>query len=260
MKVKTLIKGLLATATLALSIIVTPASLVNAEEGQSTYTVEKNDNLSKIAKKLTGSELFWKEIFNANSGIIKEGYLIYPGQVLTIPAAVSSNITTADPVIPAPETTIPTTPTPDASVPAVPTPETTVPATPAPEAAEQTEYTLDYNSIAAWVDGGFLGVDASGSPVVMALNAANDYAIIIFGDNSDMTAASFMGPVTYTDTLATITDAANGMALTFGIAQISEDTLALDMGEIGAAAIQAMPKEDVLAALKLAIENYKHVA
>lgn len=242
MKTKTLIKGLLATATLALSIVVTPASIVNAEEGQGTYIVEKNDSLCKISKKLTGSEKFWKDIYNANSGVIKDNYIIYTGQVLTIPASISNTAPAVTPDTPAPA------------------PETAVPETPAPAATETAEYTLDYNSIAAWVDGGFIGIDESGSPVVMALNATNDYAIIIFGDNSNMTAASFMGPITYTDTQATITDVANGMALTFGVAQISDDTLALDMGELGMAAIQSMSKEDVLATIKLAIENYKHIA
>lgn len=275
MKTKTLIKGLFATATLALSIIVTPASLVYAEETQGTYTVEKNDNLSKIAKKLTGNEKFWKDIYNANAGIIKDGYLIYAGQVLTIPAAVPSTPVTPAPAAPTPEVTIPSTPatptsTPEATVPSTPAtptptiptpaPEATVPSTPVTPAPETTEYTLDYNAIAAWVDGGFLGIDESGSPVVMALNATNDYAIIIFADNSDMTAASFMGPITYTDTLATITDTANGMALTFGVAQISDDTLALDMGEIGMAAIQSASQKDILEVLKLAIDSYKHIA
>lgn len=268
MKSKTLIKGFLATAALALSVVVTPASLVHAEGGQGTYTVEKDDNLSKISKKLTGTEKFWNDIFNANAEIVKEGYLIYPGQILTIPASVSNS---AAVTTPAPAATVPAAAAPEATVPAasapaatVPTaPETAAPAAttaPAPAAADETTYTLDYNAIAAWVDGGFIGIDESGSPVVMALNATDDYAIIIFGDNSDMTAASFMGPITYTDTLATITDVSNGMALSFGVAQISDDTLALDMGEIGVAAIQSMPKEDVLATLKLAIENYKHVA
>ena len=259
MKAKTLIKGFLATATLALSLVVTPASLVNAEENQGIYVVEKNDNLSKISKKLTGSEKYWRDIYNANSGVIKDNYIIYTGQLLAIPASISSNVSVATPAPApaAPETAVPTVP-----APAPVAPETAVPTVPAPAPAtpETTEYALDYNSIAAWVDGGFIGIDESGSPVVMALNAANDYAIIIFGDNSNMTAASFMGPIIYTDTLATITDVANGMALTFGVAQISDDTIALDMGELGVAAIQAMPKDDVLATLKLAIEKYKHIA
>ncbi len=119
---------------------------------------------------------------------------------------------------------------------------------------------MDYNAIASWVDGGFIGVYASNSPVVMALDAENEYAVIIFGDNSDMTAVSFAGPITYTDEFATITDETNGLALTFSVAEVNDITLALDMGDIGTAVITAASKEDVLNTIKIAIENYKHVA
>ena len=290
MKTKTFLKGLVATTTLALTVVITPAFPVHAAEGQSTYTVEKHDNLCKIAKKLTGNERFWRDIFNANRGIVKEGYLIYPGQVLTIPASVTNNTVASAPVTSAaapeaapsqapstpaaqtpsaPAAQTPSTPaaqapaTPAAQTPSAPAAQTpSAPAAQAPStpATEETEFTLDYHSIATWVDGGFIGTDGSGSPVVMALNATDDYAIIIFGDNSDMTAASFVGPITYTDTLATITDEANGMSLTFGVTQIRDDTLSLDMGDIGTATIQAKSKEEVLATLKLAIENYRHIA
>lgn len=131
----------------------------------------------------------------------------------------------------------------------------------APEAdSEELEYTLDYDAIAEWVDAGFIGTDASGSPVVMAIDAANETAIIIFGDNSDMTAASFFGAITYDETTGTIVDEANGSSLTFGVVQISDDTIELDMGDIGKATIKAATKEEVLETIKAAIENYKHIA
>lgn len=255
MKAKKVMKSLLA-ATLAVTMAVMPASFVRAEEAQRTYTVEKNDNLSKISKKLFGSEKFWRDIYNANSAVVKDNYLIYAGQVLTIPAINSST-----PAVTAPAAPAATTPAaPAATTPAAPAATTPAATTPAAPATEGQQYTLDYNTIAAWVDGGFIGVDASGSPVVMAVNASTDYAVLIFCDNSDMTAASFVGPLTETDTLATITDEANGLALTFGVTQLSETSLALDMGEIGTATITAAAKEDLLKVLKNAIENYKHIA
>lgn len=265
MKAKKVMKSLLAAA-LAVTMAVTPSSFVKAEEPQGTYTVEKNDNLCKISKKLFGSEKFWREIYNANSALVKDNYLIYAGQILTIPSINSNAPTATTPAVPAtPAATTPAAPaTPAATTPAAPaTPAATTPAapaTPAPAATEGQQYTLDYNAIAAWADGGFIGVDASGSPVVMALNASADYAVLIFCDNSDMTAASFVGPLTETDTLATITDETNGLALTFGVTQLSETSIALDMGEIGTATITAAAKEDLLNVLKIAIENYKHIA
>lgn len=261
---KKLIKGLFATAALALTIMVTPASIVKAEGAQSTYTVERGDNLSKIAKKIYGNEKYWKVIYEANSGVVKGDYIIYKNQVLIIPAVDGIQNSAAPAVTtPSPETVAPAATTP-APAQAAATPESAVvtPAptpAPAPAVSEQ-EYTLDYNAIGSWVDGGFIGVDASNSPVVMALDAESEYAVIIFGDNSDMTAVSFAGPVTYTGEFATITDEANGLALTFSVAEVNETTLALDMGDVGSAVIAAATKEEVLSVIKAAIENYKHVA
>ncbi len=268
MKVKNLKKYLLAVGVLAFAVMTAPASLVRAAETQGTYTVERGDNLSKIAKKVYGKETLWREIYKANAGTVKDDYIIYKGQVLAIPAANGSSA--AAPVTPAPAAPVPapeTTPVSEAATP-VPAPETPAPATPAPAPetsapsapAEAQEYTLDYNAIASWVDGGFIGNDGSGAPVVMALDAANDYAIIIFGDNSDMTAVSFAGPITYTDDTATITDETTGLALTFGVAEVNDSTLALSMGDLGSATITAAAKEDVLATIKIAVENYRHLA
>lgn len=258
MKAKNLAKGLLATAVLALTIMVTPAATVRAEGAQGTYTVERGDNLSKIAKKIYGDEKLWRVIYNANSSVVKSDYIIYKNQVLIIPAVDNNNApAVAAPVLETPAPAV-TTPAPETPAPVVTT--SAVP-TPAPEAAAPAqEYTLDYNAIASWVDGGFIGVDASNSPVVMALDAENEYAVIIFGDNSDMTAVSFAGPITYTDEFATITDETNGLALTFSVAKVNDTTLALDMGDIGTAVITAASKEDILNTIKIAIENYKHVA
>lgn len=155
---------------------------------------------------------------------------------------------------PAPSSSAPAaTPTP------APTPSSTAPAAPgAPD--EETTYTLDYATIASWVDSGFIGNDHTGSPVVMAIDAANETAIIIFGDNSDMTAASFVGTISYGDTTATIVDEANGTSLSFGVSQVSDDTIALDMGDIGTATIKAATKDEVLKTIKNAIDNYTHVA
>ncbi|MEG2931784.1 MAG: hypothetical protein RR825_08345, partial [Ruthenibacterium sp.] len=89
-------------------------------------------------------------------------------------------------------------------------------------AEEALTYTLDYDTLASWIDSGFLGEDATGSPVLMAIDAANETAIIVFGDNSDMTAASFVGTVTYDDTTGTIVDETTNSSLTFGITQISD--------------------------------------
>ena len=51
-----------------------------------TYTVVKGDTLSKIAKEFYGDAMKYPEIFEANRPMLKDPDLIYPGQVLRIPA------------------------------------------------------------------------------------------------------------------------------------------------------------------------------
>ncbi len=49
------------------------------------HTVEKGDNLSKIAKKYLGNANRYPEIFEANKPMLSHPDKIYPGQVLRIP-------------------------------------------------------------------------------------------------------------------------------------------------------------------------------
>ena len=53
--------------------------------GSHTYTVQKGDNLSKIAKHFYGKQ-DWKRIFDANRDQLSDPDRIQPGQVLKIPA------------------------------------------------------------------------------------------------------------------------------------------------------------------------------
>jgi nucleoid-associated protein YgaU len=55
-----------------------------------TYTVNKGDTLSKIAKEFYGSANRWHEIFDANRDQISNPDLIRPGQVLKIPTDAKS--------------------------------------------------------------------------------------------------------------------------------------------------------------------------
>ncbi len=50
------------------------------------YTIQKGDSLSKIAKAEYGDAMKYKELFEANREVIKNPDLIYPGQVIRIPA------------------------------------------------------------------------------------------------------------------------------------------------------------------------------
>lgn len=51
-----------------------------------TYTVQKGDTLSKVAKEFYGNANKYQQIFEANKPMLKDPDKIYPGQVLRIPA------------------------------------------------------------------------------------------------------------------------------------------------------------------------------
>ena len=54
--------------------------------GERSYTVEKGDTLSHIAKSQYGKAGKWRAIFEANRDQIDDPDRIFPGQVLRIPA------------------------------------------------------------------------------------------------------------------------------------------------------------------------------
>jgi LysM repeat protein len=82
-----------ATATPTVSEAVTdegtPAALTTTTtaEGQKVtqYTVQKDDTLQKIAKKVYNSYGKWTKIYDANKDKIKNPNFVKPGTVLTIP-------------------------------------------------------------------------------------------------------------------------------------------------------------------------------
>jgi nucleoid-associated protein YgaU len=63
------------------------SSTAPSGKGAQSYTVAKGDTLSRIAQQFYGDAKQWKKIYEANSDSIKNPDLIYPGQVLKIPAA-----------------------------------------------------------------------------------------------------------------------------------------------------------------------------
>lgn len=56
-----------------------------AEVVDATYTVEKGDTLSRIAKQHLGDANAWKKIFDANRDQLDDPDRIQPGQVLKLP-------------------------------------------------------------------------------------------------------------------------------------------------------------------------------
>lgn len=53
--------------------------------GEQSYTIDKGDTLSKIAKEHYGNANAWKQIFEANRDVIDDPDRIFPGQVIKLP-------------------------------------------------------------------------------------------------------------------------------------------------------------------------------
>jgi nucleoid-associated protein YgaU len=67
------------------SSVDTTADVVGGEREPQTYTVERGDTLSHIAKRFYGKAGEWNTIFQANRDQLDDPDLIQPGQVLRIP-------------------------------------------------------------------------------------------------------------------------------------------------------------------------------
>ncbi len=61
-------------------------NVLNVEPEAKFYEVQKGDSLSKIAKHFYGDAMKYTRIFKANQPMLKSPDLIYPGQMLRIPA------------------------------------------------------------------------------------------------------------------------------------------------------------------------------
>lgn len=64
---------------------VTASVDTTAEKVGGTYTVQKGDSLSKIAKQELGDANAWKKIFEANADVLDDPDKIFPGQTLKLP-------------------------------------------------------------------------------------------------------------------------------------------------------------------------------
>lgn len=64
---------------------VTASVDTTAEKVGGTYTVQKGDSLSKIAKQELGDANAWTRIFEANRDVLDDPDKIQPGQILKLP-------------------------------------------------------------------------------------------------------------------------------------------------------------------------------
>ena len=94
----------------------------------------------------------------------------------------------------------------------------------------------------------------------MGIDAENEYGIIIFADDNTMTAASFVGPITYNNEYMTISDEVNGLALTYSVTELDDGELSFDMGDLGVVTVKNVPGEYILSLIKDSIDGYTFIA
>ena len=79
--------------------------------------------------------------------------------------------------------------------------------------------------------------------------------MIVINDNDEY--VSFIGEGTFDEEngMVTITDEISEMSLTFGVAVNDDDTLTLDMGDLGSATVEEATIAVAVQGLKYAVEN-----
>jgi LysM repeat protein len=86
-----------------------------AQQQDRSYTVQSGDTLSSIAQQVYGKSAEWAWLEHVNSSKVQNANLIYPGQVLSVPANPPANFSlpaSAMPAAPAPATSAPAATTP----------------------------------------------------------------------------------------------------------------------------------------------------
>ena len=66
-------------------VLLIPAVTTPAGRQRGTHVVKRGESLWEIAEAVYGNPLRWKDLYQANRGIIKRPSLIHPGQTLTLP-------------------------------------------------------------------------------------------------------------------------------------------------------------------------------
>jgi nucleoid-associated protein YgaU len=91
--------GLAGAALMPGTILLIPPLEIQAQQGTTpsgqlqSYQVQPGDSLWAIAQRLYGNGGHWERIYNANQSQIANANLIFPGQVLSIPASGGPSLT-----------------------------------------------------------------------------------------------------------------------------------------------------------------------
>lgn len=121
---------------------------------------------------------------------------------------------------------------------------------------DESDYNQTYQDMGDILTECYSGETESGETFIYAANEDGTFCSVLVIDQDD-NYVSFVGEGTFDEEngTVTITDEVSEMALTFGVAVNDDDTLTLDMGDLGSATVQEATLAVAVQGLKYAVEN-----
>lgn len=121
---------------------------------------------------------------------------------------------------------------------------------------DEADYNQTYQDMGDILTECYSGETEAGETFIYAANDDGTFCSVLVIDQDD-NYVSFVGEGTFDEEngTVTITDEVSEMALTFGVAVNDDDTLTLDMGDLGSATVQEATLAVSVQGLKYAVEN-----
>lgn len=121
---------------------------------------------------------------------------------------------------------------------------------------DESDYNQTYQDMGDILTECYSGETEAGETFIYAANEDGTFCSVLVIDQDD-NYVSFVGEGTFDEEngTVTITDEVSEMALTFGVAVNDDDTLTLDMGDLGSATVQEATLAVAVQGLKYAVEN-----
>ena len=121
---------------------------------------------------------------------------------------------------------------------------------------DESDYNQTYQDMGDILTECYSGETEAGETFIYAANDDGTFCSVLVIDQDD-NYVSFVGEGTFDEEngTVTITDEVSEMALTFGVAVNDDDTLTLDMGDLGSATVEEATLAVAVQGLKYAVEN-----
>ena len=121
---------------------------------------------------------------------------------------------------------------------------------------DEADYNKTYQDMGDLLTECYSGETEAGETFIYAANEDGTFCSVLVIDQDD-NYVSFIGKGTFDEENATVTieDEVSEMSLTFGVTANDDDTLTLDMGDLGSATVQEATLAVAVQGLKYAVEN-----